>query len=997
MSTPIASTGARPSQLVYFDVEQERRRRLQTERDEPESTKKARESLYEFTKQGWTALESQPMMDNWHIEAICLHIQAVLDDWIAVQNWATAKKLFDDKTPGAEHPGPEPVQRMRNVLFNVPPGTAKPCYTGCMVNERTKGRIPLSDVVVGDFVLTHKGRFRKVLAVHEQGILPLLEIRTGHGRKMKVALDHPVLTARGWVEAKDITTNDTLAEIHALEPSGTSTMPMEEARLLGYLIGDGSVKGGETACTNQDPEVIEDVIHCAETLGFDTVVRWATPPRKASIISIKSRKREVMCGACNAPTPGANFLCKPCAKARASERQKVRYAEKKEGGKFKPMPREDSLHGKTYRSEVRDWRRKHEIDGKCSYDKRVPQAILAGNSEIIADFLAAYWACDGTIDYRPDATRANGNKQAVMRITCCTVSEGLARDIQHLFTRLGISTHVRTKTTQLKSRVQGDLYTAWYVSMEDQDNASKFMSIVGHRMRHEKRHRITNLIRSKFDAVLNPDKVAAVESAGEGECRCLTVEEDESFTLEDLAVHNSRIVSVMAPAWMWLKYPSWRGIFLSANPKVALRDATYCRDLMRSDWYQDTFNPSWTLRADQSAKGSYWNTEGGARTSLGMLAQIVGSRGDALFIDDPHDPEQAHSDTIRENIVERWKNSIENRLNDLRVSVRIGIMQRVHEGDWSHHVKERGWNYIVLPMEFEPRRYEPENRDYIPPVSPIGWRDPRKKEGELLFPQRFTPAVLAEEKAKGELYWAGQYQQRPTPAGGNMFREEMFLREVDGKFEYWPFPDLNEYEALEGYFSFDTAFKIKISNDFTAGCLTFMCADGYVYLLPLMLARKTAPQVQKMMAVSWARWKKVLGFALKSVKLETQTAGASIAQEMPILMAQRRGQEQKPSPIWKQEEWDLVRNSPPIVVHEYNTTRAKEYKAYQVLPYCEGRNVRLIDTVISRQWLEMLLAFPMGTNDDAVDATVAGIEPFIETADGSQIVSEGQLERVLKK
>ena len=88
---------------------------------------------------------------------------------------------------------------------------------------------------------------------------------------------------------------------------------------------------------------------------------------------------------------------------------------------------------------------------------------------------------------------------------------------------------------------------------------------------------------------------------------------------------------------MWLRYPSWRVLCLSSNPRVAMRDAMLCRDLIESPWYQNRFSPSWRLRDDQNAKSLYWTTAGGFRTSLGRFAKVTGDRADAIFPDDPHD------------------------------------------------------------------------------------------------------------------------------------------------------------------------------------------------------------------------------------------------------------------------------------------------------------------------------------------------------------------------
>jgi phage terminase large subunit-like protein len=225
---------------------------------------------------------------------------------------------------------------------------------------------------------------------------------------------------------------------------------------------------------------------------------------------------------------------------------------------------------------------------------------------------------------------------------------------------------------------------------------------------------------------------------------------------------KSRLVSVCTPAWFWLHEPAWRALFLSANPRVSLRDSVYCRDLIESDWYRQTFKPSWKLRVDNNAKSSFWNTAGGFRNAFGFNSKITGDRGDAIFIDDPHDADEVESDVKRLAVINRWDGAIQNRVNDLRTSVRIGIMQRVHEVDWAGHVQSQGgWDVLLIRQEYE-KTTQP---------TALGWLDPREKKGELMFPERFPDDVVeGQKRVLGARKYAAQHQQNPSPAGGNMFK-----------------------------------------------------------------------------------------------------------------------------------------------------------------------------------------------------------------------------------
>src|SRR5690606_26924341 len=99
-------------------------------------------------------------------------------------------------------------------------GTTHP---NCFVNGKVKvftvsGYKQIKDIKVGDFVLTHKGRFRAVTNTLEHYTKrykgEVVRIRysnkKGKSKTLEVTPDHKFLTQRGWVRADELTKNDTL-------------------------------------------------------------------------------------------------------------------------------------------------------------------------------------------------------------------------------------------------------------------------------------------------------------------------------------------------------------------------------------------------------------------------------------------------------------------------------------------------------------------------------------------------------------------------------------------------------------------------------------------------------------------------------------------------------------------------------------------------------------------------------------------------------------------
>lgn len=255
------------------------------------------------------------------------------------------------------------------------------------------------------------------------------------------------------------------------------------------------------------------------------------------------------------------------------------------------------------------------------------------------------------------------------------------------------------------------------------------------------------------------------------------------------------IVTVAASAWAWLRWPTMRILSLSSNPRVTSEAADKVRGLIRSDWYQQTFRPSWRIREDMDALSKFGNTAGGWRAARGMTSRITGEGADWLVIDDPHDGAEVYSKAKREAVTKKWRTSIANRVNDPRYAIRTGVMQALHFDDWGQHRIADGWGALVIRMRYELRDAQR--------LSPYGWRDWRTVEGESVLPLRFTPEWCDQEKKdKGAIDWAAQYQQDPAPIDGGIVQAS----------------DLRYYESLEGLtidqviISVDASFKKTTSG-----------------------------------------------------------------------------------------------------------------------------------------------------------------------------------------
>ena len=230
---------------------------------------------------------------------------------------------------------------------------------------------------------------------------------------------------------------------------------------------------------------------------------------------------------------------------------------------------------------------------------------------------------------------------------------------------------------------------------------------------------------------------------------------------------KSLTVSVFWPVWEWITWPHRRWLFASYALSLSIRDSVKCRRLIESPWFQARWGKKFQLTSDQNTKQRFDNDKGGCRLAVSVGSAATGEGGDRVVVDDPHNVTERESDTIRRATLDWWDQTMCTRLNNPKTGARVIVMQRVHEKDLSGHVLEQGgYVHLCLPAEYESSRKC---------ATGFRWSDPRTIEGELLWPERISQSAIADFKLRlGPSGYAGQFQQRPTPAGGARFRQEWF-------------------------------------------------------------------------------------------------------------------------------------------------------------------------------------------------------------------------------
>src|ERR1700688_880306 len=221
---------------------------------------------------------------------------------------------------------------------------------------------------------------------------------------------------------------------------------------------------------------------------------------------------------------------------------------------------------------------------------------------------------------------------------------------------------------------------------------------------------------------------------------------------------KSLLVSVFWPAWEWIRWPERRWLYSSYGAQLSIRDSVKCRRLIESPWYQHRWRDRFALTTDQNTKGRFDNDRSGYRLSTSVGGAATGEGGDRIVCDDPHNVQEAESDSVRKGTNDWFDVVMSTRVNDPKTAAKVVVMQRCHQQDLSGHLLEQGgWEHLCLPAEYESSRR----------TTSIGWSDPRSTAGELLWPERFGPEEIESLKhSMGSYATAGQLQQRPSPAEG---------------------------------------------------------------------------------------------------------------------------------------------------------------------------------------------------------------------------------------
>jgi predicted phage terminase large subunit-like protein len=321
---------------------------------------------------------------------------------------------------------------------------------------------------------------------------------------------------------------------------------------------------------------------------------------------------------------------------------------------------------------------------------------------------------------------------------------------------------------------------------------------------------------------------------------------------------KSICASVAFPAFVLGHDPTRSIICVSYSESLGRKHANDFRAVMRSPFYRSLF-PGTRISEAKDTELEVQTTGRGCRYTTSLGGTLTGRGGNLLILDDPMKPQDALSDSARENLKQWYANTLLPRLDNKAEGAIIVVMQRLHVDDLVGHLLEQGgWTELNLPAIAEAEEFVPIGPEKVH----------HRKLGEVLHSEREPTSILEEMKrTMGSAEFAAQYQQQPVPPGGNLVRWAWFP-----VYDELPVRDVGDKTIV----SWDTAMSAGELSDYSA-CVVLQVKGETAYVLDVVRERLAFPDLRRKIVEVHRRWRNnTNSYALL---IEDKGSGMSLIQE----------------------------------------------------------------------------------------------------------------------
>jgi len=382
---------------------------------------------------------------------------------------------------------------------------------------------------------------------------------------------------------------------------------------------------------------------------------------------------------------------------------------------------------------------------------------------------------------------------------------------------------------------------------------------------------------------------------------------------------KSSMVTVRYPAWLLERNPSMDIIIAAYNQNLANRFSRQIRNIV---------GLRVPLDKERQATPDWGTKAGGGVRAVGVGGGITGHGGNCIIIDDPvKNREEANSANSRNKVWEWFTDDLYTRLEPNAPLILIAT--RWHNDDLSGRILESDfgadWEEIMLPALAE------EN-------DPLG-----REEGEALCPDRYDEEALLKRKTVlGRSFYA-LFQQTPQEREGEMFKWSWFEQ-------------VQELPTTEGavFVRYWDKAGTKDDNAYTAGVLMAL-VDRTYYVVDVAMGQWSVADREKNMLATARNDRITYGHVNHYIEQEPGSAG-------------------------KESVENSIKNLAGFPAEADRPTGDKIARAEPFASQCAVGNVKILKRQWTRQYLDILTAFPYGAIKDPVDASsgaFAKLEPFV--------------------
>lgn len=321
----------------------------------------------------------------------------------------------------------------------------------------------------------------------DDGIKQVYRVRTRLGREVETTLSHPFLTVEGWKPLGGLSAGDHVAVPRRIDVFGSEAWADCRVKLLAYLIGDGCLTASTPRFINSNERIQEDFVKAVDAFG-GIVANRANPDDDSRtpawrIVADRSGdadRRVVFAERLRTTLSALGITGRQVAAATGASPPAVSHWMT---GKALPnsslfdaltrflnadpselIPPTTTLAGRL--NPLAAWLKELGLLGPTAARKHIPGPVFRLERRLLALFLNRLFATDGW------ATLLDRGQP---QIGFATVSERLARQVQHLLLRFGIIAALCRKTVKYKEETR----TCWQLNITHQDSIVAFKERIG--------------------------------------------------------------------------------------------------------------------------------------------------------------------------------------------------------------------------------------------------------------------------------------------------------------------------------------------------------------------------------------------------------------------------------------------------------------------------------------------------------------------------------------